>query len=74
MYDVDFRAIIAYYRKIWNKSKQHKILSSGMHIKQKRLHYYSNLKSDRDRIQTCNLLIRSQMLYSVELRGRHPSR
>ena len=24
---------------------------------------------DRDRIQTCNLLIRSQMLYSVELRG-----
>ena len=23
---------------------------------------------DRDRIQTCNLLIRSQMLYSVELR------
>ena len=26
---------------------------------------------DRDRIQTCNLLIRSQMLYSVELRDRH---
>ncbi len=26
---------------------------------------------DRDRIQTYNLLIRSQMLYSVELRG-HP--
>lgn len=25
--------------------------------------------SDPDRIQTCNLLIRSQMLYSVELRG-----
>ena len=25
---------------------------------------------DPDRIQTCNLLIRSQMLYSVELRGR----
>ena len=24
---------------------------------------------DPDRIQTCNLLIRSQMLYSVELRG-----
>jgi hypothetical protein len=27
------------------------------------------LKSDRDRIQTCNRLIRSQLLYSVELRG-----
>jgi hypothetical protein len=26
-------------------------------------------KSDRDRIQTCNRLIRSQLLYSVELRG-----
>ena|GEM_PF-3031486 len=25
--------------------------------------------SDSDRIQTCNLLIRSQMLYSVELRS-----
>ena len=24
--------------------------------------------SDRDRIQTCNRLIRSQLLYSVELR------
>ena len=24
---------------------------------------------DPDRIQTCNLLIRSQMLYSVKLRG-----
>ena len=26
---------------------------------------------DRDRIQTCNRLIRSQLLYSVELRGQH---
>ena len=26
---------------------------------------------DSCRIQTCNLLIRSQMLYSVELRSRH---
>ena len=26
---------------------------------------------DSDRIQTCNLLIRSQMLYSVELRSRN---
>ena len=27
-------------------------------------------KCDRDRIQTCNRLIRSQLLYSVELRGQ----
>ncbi len=27
------------------------------------------IESDRDRIQTCNRLIRSQLLYSVELRG-----
>ena len=27
--------------------------------------------SDRDRIQTCNRLIRSQLLYSVELRGHY---
>ena len=27
---------------------------------------------DSDRIQTCNLLIRSQMLYSVELRRHFP--
>ena len=26
--------------------------------------------SDRDRIQTCNRLIRSQLLYSIELRDR----
>ena len=26
---------------------------------------------DSDRIQTCNLLIRSQMLYSVELRSQN---
>ena len=26
---------------------------------------------DRDRIQTCNQLIRSQLLYSVELRDRY---
>ena len=30
----------------------------------------SCLLSDSYRIQTCNLLIRSQMLYSVELRSR----
>ena len=28
-----------------------------------------HLFCDRDRIQTCNRLIRSQLLYSVELRG-----
>ena len=28
------------------------------------------LLCDRDRIQTCNRLIRSQLLYSVELRDR----
>ncbi len=27
------------------------------------------MNCDPDRIQTCNLLIRSQMLYSVKLRG-----
>ena len=29
----------------------------------------TNKEGDRDRIQTCNRLIRSQLLYSVELRG-----
>ena len=31
----------------------------------------NNLLSDSYRIQTCNLLIRSQMLYSVELRSHN---
>ncbi len=30
----------------------------------------ASLDCDRDRIQTCNRLIRSQLLYSVELRGQ----
>ena len=30
--------------------------------------HFVNSISDRDRIQTCNRLIRSQLLYSVELR------
>ena len=30
------------------------------------------LLCDRDRIQTYNLLIRSQMLYSIELRSHFP--
>ena len=33
----------------------------------------NNLLSDSYRIQTCNLLIRSQMLYSVELRSQKNS-
>ena len=32
--------------------------------------YWQVLFRDRDRIQTCNRLIRSQLLYSVELRGQ----
>ncbi len=32
-------------------------------------HLCSSLRGDSCRIQTCNLLIRSQMLYSVELRS-----
>ena len=31
--------------------------------------YFVEDLCDRDRIQTCNRLIRSQLLYSVELRG-----
>ena len=34
------------------------------------LDIYNADPGDSDRIQTCNLLIRSQMLYSVELRSR----
>ena len=36
----------------------------------KRATSYDAALCDPDRIQTCNLLIRSQMLYSVELRNR----
>ena len=32
--------------------------------------FSDSLFCDRDRIQTCNRLIRSQLLYSVELRDR----
>ena len=42
-------------------------------IKQKTSpHHCENVPCDSDRIQTCNLLIRSQMLYSVELRSHTP--
>ena len=37
------------------------------------IHILNNPFCDRDRIQTCNRLIRSQLLYSVELRGRFVS-
>ena len=37
---------------------------------QKKLGLAVKLFCDSYRIQTCNLLIRSQMLYSVELRSR----
>ena len=49
----------------------------GLVIKQKKVETKSKLSfplifiCDSDRIQTCNLLIRSQMLYSVELRSLH---
>ena len=48
----------------------------GLVIKQKKVETKSKLSfplifvCDSDRIQTCNLLIRSQMLYSVELRSQ----
>ena len=38
--------------------------------RKKHLLYGKMLFRDRDRIQTCNRLIRSQLLYSVELRGQ----
>ena len=37
----------------------------------KNLYNYCRGFCDRDRIQTCNRLIRSQLLYSVELRDRY---
>ena len=43
------------------------ISSIVKHIKNPRIN--RGFSCDSDRIQTCNLLIRSQMLYSVELRS-----
>ena len=40
-------------------------------IVQKEVDWLLIQKSDRDRIQTCNRLIRRQLLYSVELRDRY---
>ena len=45
----------------------HDYINSGRPIMAS--HYGASLR-DPDRIQTCNLLIRSQMLYSVELRSQ----
>ena len=41
-----------------------------MHKQQKKHLRMEDAFRDRDRIQTCNRLIRSQLLYSVELRGQ----
>jgi hypothetical protein len=53
------------------------LLNSGLflfkevkRLKTKKLINYDKPFGDRGRIQTCNLLIRSQMLYSVKLRSR----
>ena len=40
-----------------------------LHNKKASANHLQKLSCDRDRIQTCNRLIRSQLLYSVELRG-----
>ncbi len=40
-----------------------------MYNKKRMLHEVISSFCDSGRIQTCNLLIRSQMLYSVELRS-----
>ena len=44
--------------------------SSAYEKKESKCFSLTFLFRDPDRIQTCNLLIRSQMLYSVELRDR----
>ena len=46
----------------------------GVRYKYKKEHQFDALFCDSDRIQTCNLLIRSQMLYSVELRSRYAAK
>ena len=43
--------------------------SKKVQKQKKHLFLRSAFFCDRDRIQTCNRLIRSQLLYSVELRG-----
>ena len=51
-----------------------KFKRTGMLLHKKTAHHKMGSLSDSDRIQTCNLLIRSQMLYSVELRSRYAAK
>ena len=46
--------------------------NKNRYIKKRISQLFCEILRDSDRIQTCNLLIRSQMLYSVELRSRFP--
>ena len=51
----------------WGKRGANFLIEKRNRLKFKRLRFF---KSDSYRTQTCNLLIRSQMLYSIELRSR----
>ena len=53
-----------------NTMKEKKPVKNGDKKKESRK-LLCEILCDSDRIQTCNLLIRSQMLYSVELRSRN---
>ena len=46
--------------------------NKNRYIKKRISQLFCEILRDSDRIQTCNLLIRSQMLYSVELRSHFP--
>ena len=50
------------------------ILSKDAAYTKKKEHSVEYSFCDSDRIQTCNLLIRSQVLYSVELRNHYYGR
>ena len=50
-----------------NTMKEKKPVNNGQ--KKDLANFFARSFCDSDRIQTCNLLIRSQMLYSVELRS-----
>ena len=53
-----------------NTMKEKKPVNNGQ--KKDLANCFARSFCDSDRIQTCNLLIRSQMLYSVELRSHFP--
>ncbi len=53
-----------------NTMKEKKTVKNGDKKRSRKL--LCEILCDSDRIQTCNLLIRSQMLYSVELRSHFP--